>query len=271
MMMDSPPTMPIDSAADSQAMVDTPLLFPQRGAPNDDRNQPDSRSERSDTARVIEALGTGVCPPDSAFDQFLAEPMRRLSAHHWTPLVVAARAAQWFDECNVRTVVDIRSGPGKFCVAAAIASRCHFTGLEHRGPLVACARVLARAFGVEDRTYFIHGALGEVRLPTVDAYYLFNPFEENVMGATERIDERVALSPERSRRDLEFVHSLLTRAPAGTYVLTYNGFGARLPPSYSKIRVDRELPNTLCLWRKAASRFIGRSSRADLAGCAGAA
>jgi hypothetical protein len=228
-------------------------------------------TERPDSGRVIEALVAGVCPPDSAFDQFLAEPMRRLSAHHWTPLVVAARAAQWFDECNVRTVVDIGSGPGKFCVAAAIASRCHFTGLEHRGHLVACARRLARTFGVESRTAFIHGALGEVRLPTVDAYYLFNPFEENVMGPTERIDESVALSSERLTRDLEVVHSLLARAPAGTYVLTYNGFGARLPASYSQVRVDRVLPNTLCLWRKSASRLIGRSHRSDLAGAASVA
>jgi hypothetical protein len=191
--------------------------------------------------------------------------MRRLSANHWTPLAVAARAALWFEEYNVRTVADIGSGAGTFCVAAALASRCHFTGLEHRGHLVACARMLARAYGVEARTHFIHGALGEARLPTVDAYYLFNPFEENVMGPLDRIDESVALSSERLTRDLEVVHSLLARAPAGTYVLTYDGFGERPPASYRVIRVDRALPNTFCLWRKSATRLIGRAHRRDLA------
>jgi hypothetical protein len=245
-------------------MTEKTLLYPQRSATDADATHSESMTGRPDSKRVIEALASGLCPPDSAFDHYLAEPMRRLSAHHWTPLAVAARAALWFEEYNVRTVADIGSGAGKFCVAAALASRCHFTGLEHRGHLVACARTLARTFGVEARTHFIHGALGEARLPTVDAYYLFNPFEENVMAPMDRIDESVALSSERLTRDLDVVHSLLARAPAGTYVLTYNGFGERPPTSYSEIRVDRAFPSTLCLWRKSATRLIGRSHRPNL-------
>lgn len=223
-----------------------------------------------DSKCFLQALAGGVCPPDSEFDQFLAEPMRRLSARHWTPLAVALEAARWFEEYGIRTVIDIGSGVGKFCVAAAVASRCHLVGLEHRGHLLASARALARTFGVEDRTRFIHGALGDVRLPTVDAYYLFNPFEENLMDPAECIDEGVRLSPERLTRDLDALHLMLVRAPAGTYVLTYHGFGGSLPASYERIRWDRDLPNTLCLWRKAASRLIGRSHRSGLAGAAGA-
>ncbi len=252
-------------------MADKPLFFPQRDAGDGEPNSPAAGPERADVGRVAEALGAGGCPADSLFDQFLWEPMRSLSGQHWTPLAVAARAAQWLDECNVRTVLDIGSGVGKFCVAAALASRCHYTGLEHRGHLVTCARNLARTFGVEARTHFIHGALGEARLPTVDAYYLFNPFEENVLEPTERIDESVGLSGERLTRDLEALHLLLLRAPVGTYVLTYNGFGGDLPGSYSRMRVDRELPNPLCLWRKSASRLIRRSHQTGLASSAGAA
>jgi SAM-dependent methyltransferase len=227
--------------------------------------------EQPDTGQVVEALGVGASPPDAAFDHFLSDPMRSLSARHWTPLAVAVRAAQWFDECNIRTVVDIGSGAGKFCVAAALAGYCHFTGLEHRARLVASARRLAHRFGVEDRTHFIYGALGEVRLPSVDAYYLFNPFEENVAGAKERIDESVELSSERWTRDLRATHALLSRAAAGTYVLIYNGFGGVLPTSYRRVRLARELPNPLCLWRKAPSRLICRWQRASPAGCADAA
>jgi hypothetical protein len=228
-------------------------------------------SEYPDPARLIEILGAGASPPDSEFDQYLAEPMRQLSSQHWTPLRVVTRAAHWFDELNVRTVVDIGAGLGKFCVAAAIASRCHFTGVEHRGHLVASARRLAQRFRVEDRTYFIHGALGEVRLPTVDAYYLFNPFEENVMHPEERIDDSVWLCRERLTHDLTLVHALLARAPTGTYVLIYNGFGSSLPASYSRVRAEHDLPNSLCLWRKTASRLVGRSNRSDLASAVSAA
>jgi SAM-dependent methyltransferase len=207
-------------------------------------------------ASVIEALRGGVCPTDAEFDQFLSEPIGALSARHWTPLAVTARAARWFDECNVRTVLDIGSGPGKFCVAGALACRCHFTGLEHRRHLVESARMLARAFGVENNAYFIHGALGEARLPNADAYYLYNPFEENVMGPGDRIDDSVELGSERMTRDIAAIRALLARAPAGTYVLVYNGYGGKLPADYTRVRADLNLPNALCLWRKAASRLI---------------
>lgn len=210
--------------------------------------------ERADPSRAIDLLAAGVSAPDSVFDQCMEERMRSLSAQHWTPLAAAARAAEWLDACNVRTVLDIGSGVGKFCVAAALASRCHFTGLEQRGHLVASARELARTFGVEDRTYFIHGTLAGARLPTVDAYYLYNPFEEHILEPAERIDDRVTLGHERSARDILLVEALLARAPAGTYALTYNGSGGAMPGSYRKLRVARDLPNELCLWRKAPAR-----------------
>jgi hypothetical protein len=232
---------------------------------------PRSTTVDFDSARVAAMLRAGVCPPDASFDQFLPDPLRSLSSQHWTPLVVAARAAQWFDECNVSTIIDIGSGAGKFCVAAALAGYCRFVGLEHREHLVACARTLARTFGVQDRAHFIHGALGEVRLPSADAYYLYNPFEENVLDSEERIDQSVELSGERMSRDVEAICLLLDGSPAGTYVLTYNGFGGALPPSYSRVRVDTEPPNPLCLWRKVASRHSSRSHQDPAAGCAGAA
>jgi hypothetical protein len=222
-------------------------------------------------AQVAHTLGSRRCLPDAVFDHFLSDAMRVLSSQHWTPLAVVARAAQWLDECNIRTVVDVGAGAGKFCVAAALASRCHFTGLEHRGHLVTCARSLARTFGVEHRVHFIPGALGDVALPSVDAYYLYNPFEENVLEPDGRIDDAVELSAERLARDLAAVNNLLTRAPGGTYVLVYNGIGAKLPPSYGIVRTDRELPNALCLWRKSMSRIRGRSHRAELGGAVGAA
>jgi SAM-dependent methyltransferase len=240
----------------AEAMADNILPFPSRVAAARGCDDLEWNTQRHDASSIVELLATGVCPPDLAFDAFLPEPLRKLSAQHWTPLTVAVRAARWFDECNVRTVVDIGSGPGKFCVAAALGCHCHFTGLEHRERLVACARMLASSFGVKSQVHFICGALGEARLPSADAYYLYNPFEENVMGRTERIDDDVELGNERLTRDLQTTHALLARAPAGTYLLTYNGFGGRIPASYRQVRADRDLPNPLCLWRKAASRLF---------------
>jgi predicted RNA methylase len=229
---------------------------------------PDGRSELSDlaglavtrtppsAAHIAAALGEGRSAADSAFDRYISAEARAVSSQHWTPLAVAARAAEWLDEFNIRTVLDVGSGAGKFCVVAALAGHCHFTGLEHRERLVTCARSLARTFNVDKRVHFIQGALGTVRLPDVDVYYFYNPFEENLLEDGARIDADVELSRQRYSRDLLATQQLLTAARSGTYVLTYNGLGGKLPAAYRPVYVDRELPNVLRLWRKAAPRIV---------------
>ncbi|HKO92099.1 MAG TPA: methyltransferase domain-containing protein [Polyangiaceae bacterium] len=221
---------------------------------------PSTRTPPS-AAQIAVALGDGAIPTDSAFDRYLSVHARDLSSQHWTPLAVATRAAEWLDKFNIRTVLDVGSGAGKFCVVAALAGHCHFTGLEHRQRLVTCARSLARTFDVDKRVHFIQGALGTVRLPDVDVYYFYNPFEENILEDGARIDADVELSRQRYARDLLAARELLTAARSGTYVLTYNGLGARLPVSYRPVCVDRELPNVLRLWRKAAPRIVVGAGR----------
>jgi SAM-dependent methyltransferase len=206
---------------------------------------------RSTPAQIADALRLGRCPADRAFDRYLPDDLQVLSPHWWTPLSVVMRAARWLDDFSVRNVVDIGSGAGKLCVAAALAGSCRFVGLEQRPRLVAAARALAGLFEVEERVRFIEGALGAVEVPAADAYYLFNPFEENIYEAYEPMDEEVELSRARYEHDVGLVEDLLRRAPAGTCVLTYNGFGGRIPEGYAVVRLDRDLPNVLCMWRKA--------------------
>ena len=116
--------------------------------------------------------------------------------------MVVARAAVWLAEAEVGTVVDIGSGAGKFCVAAALATRCHYLGVEHRPRLVTVAGRLARLFGVEDRVTFHTGRLDPQTLPAADAYYLYNPFGENRFGLDGHLDEDVELGEARYRADV---------------------------------------------------------------------
>jgi SAM-dependent methyltransferase len=184
------------------------------------------------------------------FDRFLPRDLRVMSGQYWTPLAVAARAAEWLDQLNVRTVVDIGAGTGKFCVAAALLGHAQFTGLEHRQRLVAAARDLADMFDMNERVAFLHSTFGEAPVPEADAYYMFNPFGENLFAYGERLDEDVELGAARCLRDVGAAQQLLRQAPVGTYLLTYNGFGGELPASYREVRVDRELPSVLRMWRK---------------------
>ena len=226
-------------------------------ARSDDLTPVDGLASRLSPRRVAEALQTRAHTTNNAFDRHLPRELRVVSGQHWTPISVAARAAEWLDELEVRTVVDIGSGAGKFCVAAALAGHCNFMGLEQRPRLVAAARALARLFEVEDRVCFVEGALGDVAIPVVDAYYLYNPFGENLLGPGEYLDEDVELSDERYQRDIKTVERLFQQARVGTCILIYNGFGGRVPDSYDEVRVDRELPNVLRMWRKERSAHSG--------------
>lgn len=199
---------------------------------------------------VAHALRSGRSLDDQAFDRFLPGRWRRASSQHWTPLVVIQRVAAWLDELGVKTVVDIGSGAGKFCVATALASQCQVTGIEQRLRLVEAGRDLARRFGVGERVRFVHGALGRCPLPEADAYYLYNPFGENIFESEEHLGDDVELSDERYERDVAFMEAFLERARVGTYIVKYNGFGGQMPPAYKTVRVDREMPNVLRVWQK---------------------
>lgn len=200
--------------------------------------------------RVADALLSRRDPGDRAFDRFLPRSLGVVSDQFWTPLAVAVRVADWLDDLNIETVVDIGSGAGKFCVAAALSGNSDFVGLEQRPRLVRTARHLARLFRVEDRVHFLHGSFGEDTPPVADAYYLYNPFGENLFGSSDHLDEDVELGDDRYSRDVRAVEKFLEEARVGTFVVTYNGFGGTLPASYVELRVARDLPNVLRISRK---------------------
>jgi predicted RNA methylase len=209
-------------------------------------------SEGLSVEQLKAALRSGVCPSDESFDAFLPDDLRRVSARYWTPLLVAMRLARWLAPLGARHIVDIGSGAGKLCVAAALSGNARFTGIEHRERLVHAATTLAATFGVSDRVRFVHGAVAEETPPPADAYYLFNPFGENLYDDDEHLDEDVELSKSRYARDVGAADQLLEGARVGTILVTYNGYGGTVPVSYREIRLNRHLPEVLRMWQKVA-------------------
>ena len=195
-------------------------------------------------------MRAGRCPEDRSFDRFLPESLRLVSPEYWTPLAVAQRAAEWFDSAGFQTVVDIGSGAGKFCIAAALFGRCRFIGLEQYSSLATAARALADLFDVDDRISFVAGAFENVPTPSGDAYYFFNPFGEYWLGPDHPPREGADFADRRYQNDIAAAEDLLRRVPVGTCVLTYNGFGGRVPAGYELIRVDWQVPGALRLWKK---------------------
>lgn len=195
-------------------------------------------------AEVALALRSGCDVPDSYFDQCLPEELRRASTGQWTPLDVARRVSEWIGQLGIRTVVDIGAGAGKFCVTSALLSNARFLGIEHRARLVTASRKLAEAFGVSERVAFEWGVVGRRPIPQADAYYLYNPFGENLAPSAHQFDQEVQLSAERYEQDVEWIRQFLHGVPVGTYVITYNGYGALLPSSFFDVCIakDQGLP-----------------------------
>lgn len=196
------------------------------------------------------ALRAGRTPADEVFDRFLPLELRDVSAEYWTPLRVVRQAAAWLRDIGARAVVDVGSGAGKFCVAAALLTRCRFIGLEKRASLVGAADELAAIFDVDDRVTFVTGDLAAGAKAAGDAYYFFNPFGEYAFYSRRFAEPGMSVTPETYTRDVAAATALLSGARHGTFVITFNGFGGSVPAGYEQIDVAARLPGTLRLWKK---------------------
>ena len=166
---------------------------------------------------------------DERFDRIYPPPIRKLSPLFWTPVAVAAEAARLLVTEPGTRVLDIGCGPGKFCLLAATLTEGRFTGVEQRLELVAAARAAAGALGLA-AVEFLHANLTEVSFADYDAFYLFNPFEENMHG--HKIDSAIPLSADLFRKYTQCVADQLGARPMGTRIVTYAGYANDIPACY---------------------------------------
>ncbi|MFI5297717.1 MAG: methyltransferase domain-containing protein [Polyangiales bacterium] len=189
---------------------------------------------------------------DDLFDAKFPPEVRRRSAMFWTPIAVAHRAGELLADLGVERVLDIGSGPGKFCVAAATrAPKVRFVGVEQRAHRVEVAREVARRLGVTN-TRFEVGDATRVDLTRFDAVYMFNPFAENGFAEVERFDQTVELTEVRLLHDVARVERAVAASPAGMLVLTYHTYGGRFPDSFDLFHCERAGTGWLRIWRRRA-------------------
>ena len=187
---------------------------------------------------------------DDAFDALFPEPLRAGSEHFYTRVATARRAAELFAGRDAVRVLDVGSGAGKLCLVAACARpELELTGIEHRPHLVEAAIRAAGLLGVTN-VRFVAGDAAAASWSGFDGVYLFNPFAENLYNPDEQLDDTVALSYERFRRDVRRVLRSLAAAPAGTCVVTHHGYGGPIPASYQLVHAERADSDWLRLWVK---------------------
>lgn len=198
---------------------------------------------------VTSSLRRGELVYDRLFDEVFPWQVRRASAVHWTPVEVAVRATELLTEgVAFPSILDLGSGIGKFClVASLVRVRARVRGIEQRRHLVEVARDAARTLGVPSD--FVHGSIADHDPGGFDGFYLFNPFGENLAAREDHLDETVELGADVYWRDVAATECFLSRARPGARVVTYCGWGGKLPADFDLVHRERRA-GVLEVWQK---------------------
>ena len=175
---------------------------------------------------TIERKPKRLAVADRDFDQLIPKHLRHLSRVHWTPLEVAVRAATLLSPAPHMKILDVGSGIGKLCIVGALSSPGMWFGIEHVESLVVESRALAQRFGADEHTGFIHGDALSADWSQFDALYFYNPFELSIAAGDptrEELEFRVTLARVEER---------LATLAEGTRIVTLNGYGGAMPPTY---------------------------------------
>lgn len=170
-----------------------------------------------------------------------------LSQVHWTPVEVSLHAAALLAEGGPRRILDIGAGVGKFCILGALTTPAAFVGVEQRLSLVETARSAAARSGAS-RASFVHANVVDVDFAEFDAFYLYNPFYEQIALDSVRIDETIERSYKRFRGYVAATAKKLSDMRSGTRVVTYNGLGGTMPPEYVHMPVTHGFWREFALW-----------------------
>jgi SAM-dependent methyltransferase len=184
---------------------------------------------------------------DDRFNQLYPFSIQVLARKHWTPLHVARKAAIFLAADNNSRILDIGSGVGKFCLAAAYAKpNAFYYGVEQRKSLIIEAEVVKKTLQLENVS-FIHGNFTQLDFRNYDHFYFFNSFYENLIG-TNKIDDTIEYSQELYNYYNRYLFKQLELKPAGTKLVTYHSLEDEVPEGYKLI--DAEIDNLLKYWIK---------------------
>lgn len=93
----------------------------------------------------------------------------------------------------------------------------------------------------------MHANITEVAFNCFDAFYLFNPFEENLVPFL-KINDEVKVQFDYYDRYINYVRRELSKLRLGTRVVTYWGDCNEVPSCYDC--VETAYDDALCLWIK---------------------
>ena len=184
---------------------------------------------------------------DEQFNEVYPLSIQALARRHWTPLAVARKAANFLAAEPGARILDIGSGVGKFCLAAAYYKpNAYYYGIEQRKTLINHAEAARELFHFEN-VFFTHGNFTQLDFKNFDHFYFYNAFYENLTG-TDKIDDSIDYSGELYNYYNHYLYKRLDQKPAGTRIATFHSLEDELPQSYHV--VGSEFDDLLKFWIK---------------------
>jgi SAM-dependent methyltransferase len=184
---------------------------------------------------------------DTQFHHLYPNSIQLLATRHWTPLHITRRVAKYLTPADNVRVLDIGSGVGKFCLAAAhCMPSAHFFGIEQRKTLVAHAETARKILGLQN-IHFIHGNFTQLDFNQYDHFYFYNSFYENLVE-TDKIDDSILYSTELYNYYNRYLYKKLDKMRSGTRLVTFHSLEEEIPPGYHL--VEAQVEGLLKCWIK---------------------
>jgi SAM-dependent methyltransferase len=184
---------------------------------------------------------------DAQFGQLYPSSIQSLAQRHWTPLAVARKAANFLAVEDDVKVLDIGSGVGKFCLAAAHYNpKAVYYGIEQRNGLVDHAEAAKKILGVEN-VVFMNGNFTQINFRHYDHFYFYNSFYENRRG-TDKIDDSIDYSQQLFDYYNRYLYKQLEQKPPGTRLASFHSMEDEAPEGYHI--VGAEMNELLKFWIK---------------------
>lgn len=172
---------------------------------------------------------------DEAFHKLYPVSVNRMAMRHWTPLRIAKSAMEFLNTRENCSILDIGSGSGKFCLAAAhYAPHANLYGIEQRTYLVRHAKTVQQRIGL-DNVAFIEGNFTALDFKKFDHFYFFNSFWEN-LDYTDKIDNTIDHSEALYDYYVTYLKNALVDMPSGTRIVTFHSLLDEVPKSYHLVK-----------------------------------
>ena len=105
---------------------------------------------------------------------------------------------------------------------------------------------------------FVHGGAQDFDYARGTVFYLYNPFGEQICETLPSIGNDAEFSPIYYRYYIMATLAHFARAAPGTVVITYHGFGGRMPAGYTRVHDEPAGNDRLRVWVKDAAPATAR-------------